>query len=112
MNDIKQKLIKGGIVGLLLPVVSSPLVCYILYQYQKPVKIDERGFTVGVFSFWDFYFQLLNNPWKLPTFMSLCVISNLAIFFYLLNKKKEVLARGIIFATMIYAAIFFIMKTT
>ena len=111
MATLKQQIIKGGIVGLLMPVIASPLVCYILYSYQKPVRIDERGFTVGIYGFWDFYFQLLNNPWKLPTFMSLCVIANLLLFFYLLNQKKELLARGIMFATMVYAAIFFAMKT-
>ncbi len=91
--------------GLVIPTLSSPLVCLILRMYRTPV-----GETGHAIPFWDFYAAILNNPVQLPTFISLCTISNLIVFAILLQKQKDWIARGMIFSTICHAIVYFILK--
>ena len=105
----KEKL-NGAIIGFVAPLLGSPIVCALLYLYREPAKIDDRGFILGTYTYGEFYIHLLTNPNRLPTFITLCTLINLAIFFYLLKKNKDWVARGMIYTTMLYAAIYFVLK--
>ena len=101
----KQQTKKGVALGTIIPVIFSPLVCFLIFSYRTPHHPDG-----GLFKFWDFYNTLLTHETQLPTFLSLCALSNLPIFFILLNKKKDWIARGMIYSTMAYALVYFILK--
>jgi hypothetical protein len=105
----KQKL-QGAIIGLVAPILSSPLVCFLLFYFGSPKKIDERGYATGTYHYADFYWNLLTNPTRLPIFISLCTLINLAVFSILLKQDKDWIARGMIYTTLLYAAIYFILK--
>ena len=101
----KQQTKKGVALGTLIPVIFSPLVCFLIYSYRVPRQADGTNFQ-----FWEFYETLLGHQTQLPTFISLCALANLPVFFYLLNKKKDWIARGMIYSTMAYAIVYFILK--
>lgn len=98
-----QKL--GLLIGTLTPVLFSPVTAYILYSYQPPKTSD--GFQM---LFWEFYSLLFSDSVKLTTFISLCALVNLPVFFILLQKKKDFIAKGIIYSTIAYAFLFFSIK--
>ena len=77
--NILGSLLIGIILGAITPPIVSPLVCYILFVVKKP-----RDSFGEFYSFGGFYESLLNYVVKLPTFISLSAIGNLAIFFILL----------------------------
>lgn len=95
----------GILIGAVTPPLVSPLVCYILFVVNKP-----RDSFGEFYSYWGFYESLLNYVVKLPTFISLSAIGNLAVFFVLLQLKKDWMARGIIYSTMGWAIIYFTLK--
>ena len=101
-----KKQTKIGIaLGAVVPVVFSPLVCLLIFNHRRPQYPDG-----GVFKYWDFYNTLLTHETQFPTFLSLCALSNLPLFFWLLKKKKDWIARGMIISTMAYAMAFFILE--
>lgn len=108
MNTNNKNVLIYGAVGLILPIIASPLVTKILMLY-KPYKTDNRGMLTGQYSFTEFYSELI-SPGQLPIFMSLCALANLPVFFFFLWKKKDVKAKGILFGTLVYAAIYMIIK--
>ena len=103
----KQQTKKGVALGTIIPVLFSPLVCFLIFSYRTPHHPDG-----GLFNFWGFYNTLLTHETQLPTFLSLCALSNLPIFFILLQKKKDWIARGMIYSTMAYAIVYFVIKST
>lgn len=109
MTSNNKIIFKFSLVGLLMPILVSPLVNYILVL-QGPKKIDDRGFIVGTYSFIDYYKILISNPPKLSIFMSLCALINLPIFFFLLRKEKDFQAKGILLGTLVYFVFFMVFK--
>ncbi|MFT6746689.1 MAG: hypothetical protein ACJAZ2_001033 [Glaciecola sp.] len=101
----KKQIKKGIALGAVVPVVFSPLICFLIFNHRRPQYPDG-----GAFHFWDFYTTLLTHEMQFPTFLSLCALSNLPVFFWLLKKKKDWIARGMIYSTMVYAIIYFAMK--
>ena len=65
MTPNNQTIVKFSIVGLILPILASPLVNFILVS-QGPKRVDDRGFIVGSYTFSEYYQILITNPPKLP----------------------------------------------
>ena len=110
-NSTKRKLLLGVLVGLVTPPIFSPAVAAIFYAFFTPRHSDEFGFIGQKMEFWEFYFANFESIPKLTVFMTLCVLVNLGVFFWLLKKKQdEVTSRGVIFATLLYAIVVFYLK--
>lgn len=109
MTKNNRILLRFAVVGLLLPILASPIVTWILYN-RKPRTVDDRGFITGTYSYWELFGELVFNPAKLPLFMSLCALINLPVFFYFIKKNMEFRARGVLFGTLVYAVIFMYFK--
>lgn len=105
ISHYKQQTKKGVVLGAIVPIIFSPLVCFLLFSYRVPKRGDGT-----LFNFWEFYDTLLTHETQLPTFLSLCALSNLPFFFLLLRKKKDWVAKGMIYSTIAYAIVFFAMK--
>ena len=54
------------------------------------------------------FIQRTHSMLVLPKIMSLCIIPNLAIFYFFLNKEFWYTTRGIIAATLIYTLVIFV----
>ena len=84
----------GLLLGILAPVITM-LIIYLVqfsgYGFQELIDIlvSKRAFTKIV---------------------SLCVIPNLALFFFFLNKNYFYSARGVLLSTVLFAAFVFITK--
>ena len=83
-----KELIKGLFVGLVAPIVS-----YVIY-----VAFYLEGDVIETY-------QSLVKINKLSHVISLSVLINLLIFFMNLKTNRELVAKGILFATFIYAFI-------
>ena len=89
-----NSVIKGTIVGIIAPVAA--FVVYVAFFTDKP---DPVGM----------YKQLILMG-KLSHVISLSVLINLVIFFMNINTNRDQQAKGILFATMLYAIIVLIIK--
>jgi hypothetical protein len=78
----------GIAVGLITPVITL----YLFYAFTYSSQTSFSGFIE--------YFERFRN---LVPALSLCVISNLAVFFIFLWTNRNQSARGVVFATMAYA---------
>ncbi|MBI5219050.1 MAG: hypothetical protein HY958_08985 [Bacteroidia bacterium] len=85
----------GAVFGMLVP----SLAFVIFYLVKAP-----RNFTFIDFIKQVKYFEMLSS------LISLCVIPNLLIFFIFIWLNKLYSARGMVFATMVYAFIIVIVK--
>ena len=103
----KRQQKKGVSLGAIIPILVSPIVAKILYNYRTPEKPDGEMFT-----FSEFFDSILDSSTQLPVFISLCAIGNLPVFFLLLRKKKDWIAKGVIYSTIGYALVYFILKLT
>jgi hypothetical protein len=80
----------GALVGLAIPLLV--LYCFYLFNYSH-------------LSFFQFYSNvLLANSILLPS-ISLCVVSNLLVFFIFIWINRYYSARGVLLATMIYTGL-------
>ncbi len=89
-----DKLSFGLILGIIIPLLIYFVIYFVRYS-DVPVEA---------------YLQQL---WKLKvTFkiLSLCGFANLLVFFWFFRKKMDKAARGIIFATFLYAFLFLIFE--
>lgn len=95
--------------GMIAPVLAAPIVNYILFL-QFPMVNDERGMTVATNDFWAFLLHNLTHPYRLPIFLSFCVLINAPIVFILTRYNKDFIAKGMLFPIIIYAFTVFILK--
>ena len=86
--------------GLLLGIFAPALTMLVIYLVQ---------FTE--YNFKDLIDQLISKR-VFTKIVSLCVIPNLALFFLFLNKNYFRSARGVLFATILFALFVFITKFT
>jgi len=86
--------------GLLLGILAPALTMLVIYLVQ---------FTE--YNFKDLIDQLISKR-VFTKIVSLCVIPNLALFFLFLNKNYFRSARGVLFATILFALFVFITKFT
>ena len=86
--------------GLVLGIIAPILV--LLFYYEKNyyyIRVDT------------FLYETFMKRIFLPL-LSLCVIGNLAVFFIFIQTDRYYSARGVVFATMLYAIAVFILKFT
>ena len=90
-----NKLWIGLVIGTLLPAIAFFLVYYIGYGANN--------------TFVDFIRQTFNIM-MLTKILSLCVLPNLAVFYFFLNREFWYATRGIILATMLCTVGIFIIN--
>lgn len=76
----------GLLIGILVPLLAIPLVILILSLAQH------RPFML----YWN---QFLDSPMIRSKIISLCIIPNLGVFYFFLNRERYDIARGIIIAS-------------
>ena len=91
---IKDHLVLGLILGLLIPVLGV-----IGFYYSKFAAIDLFQFL-----------QVATKHKVLSPMLSLCAILNLGTFYLFLNKNYLLTARGVILATIIYGVTIVLLK--
>lgn len=91
---IKDNLILGLLMGILLPVLGV-----LGFYYSKFAAVDLTQFV-----------QVATKHKVLSPMLSLCAVLNLATFFLFLNKNYYLIARGIILATIIYGVTIVVLK--
>lgn len=94
MIDKLDKMWFGTLLGFLAPIMV--LIIFYLINYTH-------------ISFLGFLSKYMEHNALIPLF-SLCTIINLGLFFLFIQLEKYYAARGIIFATLIYAIIVFAYK--
>lgn len=75
-------MIKGIIIGTILPIISSLLVKVIFYSYIS--------------------FEQLLRPQLLSTFIQFGIVANLLFFYYFMVKNKQEFQKGIVLPTLVY----------
>jgi hypothetical protein len=91
---IKDSLILGLILGLLIPVLGV-----FAFYYSKFAAVNPGQF-----------FLIATKHKVLSPMLSLCAILNLGTFYLFLNKNLYLTARGIILATIIYGVTIVLLK--
>jgi uncharacterized BrkB/YihY/UPF0761 family membrane protein len=76
----------GLLIGLLVPLLAIPLVILILSLAQN-------------FPFILYWNKFLDSPMIRSKIISLCIIPNLGVFYFFLNRERYDIARGIIIAS-------------
>ncbi|WP_298148084.1 hypothetical protein [Flavobacterium sp.] len=79
-----KELIIGALLAILLTVVTSVLFIYLLTPYS---------YLPGL--------ELLHQQHKLGKLITICSIPNLGLFFWLMYKKRDFLARGIVLGAIL-----------
>jgi uncharacterized membrane protein YphA (DoxX/SURF4 family) len=92
MNSAAKKKLDSAWIGFGLGVIAPLLTLYIFYL---------TGY--GHLTFGEFYRSILLANNVVTPFISLCVISNLLVFFIFIWSNRNFSARGVLFATFIYA---------
>lgn len=75
-------MIKGIIIGTILPIISIILVKIVFYNYIQ--------------------FKQIFSSHLLPSFLQYGIIANLLIFYYYMVKNKQEYQKGIVLPTLIY----------
>jgi hypothetical protein len=92
MNNLVRKKIDSGWIGFSFG-LSAPVVALYFFYLIKYSHI----------SFISFYFDILLVNDIVTSTISLCVISNLLVFFIFIWTNRNYSARGVLFSTIIYA---------
>lgn len=104
----KHKII-GFVVGMVAPLLASPIVNYILF-IQYPIVNDENGMSKATTDFWEYFINNFTHPYKLPIFLSFCVLANAPIIFIMAKLNKDFMMKGMLLPIIIYAFTVFILK--
>jgi hypothetical protein len=92
MNTVPQARFDSGWIGLSLGLIAPLLTLYIFYL----VKYSQLSFR-------QFYTNILLAHNIIVPSISVCVITNLLVFFIFIWTHRNLSARGVIFSTFIYA---------
>ena len=88
------------LLGLLLGIVTPLIVLFVYYRINfYYIRVDT------------FLYETFMKRIFLPL-LSLCVVGNLAVFFIFIQTERYYTSRGIVFATLLYAIVVFILKFT
>lgn len=79
---------KDFIIGFLIGILGSFVGCFIVLQF-----FTKAGFIEG--------FTMMREAGMIGKVITLGAILNLIIFYFLLNKNKELMARGVILAMFV-----------
>ena len=86
--------------GLVLGIITPVLVMFVYYKINFfYIRVDT------------FLYEAFMKSIFLPL-LSLCVIGNLLVFFIFLQTDRYYSSRGVVFATLLYAILIFILKFT
>lgn len=108
--EIKKKHIRiGFVIGMIAPVLAAPIVNWILF-IQYPIVNDENGMSKATTDFWEYFINNFTHPYKLPIFLSFCVLVNAIIIFILARMNKDFIMKGMLFPIIIYAFVVFLLK--
>ncbi len=91
-----DKLLLGLIIGIITPIIVMFVYYRINFYY---IRVDT------------FLYETFMKRIFLPL-LSLCVLGNLAVFFIFIQTDRYYSARGVVFATLLYAIVVFILKFT
>ncbi|TAJ11413.1 hypothetical protein DMA11_16980 [Marinilabiliaceae bacterium JC017] len=95
MNFKCNKLIVGLTVGILVPIIMAILLYLLVYKgHSTPDEFLSRLLMID----------------GLGKFLSISVLPNLLVFFVAISKEKLLAARGIVTATLLYAAVVLMVK--
>jgi hypothetical protein len=94
LYKISDHFLTGAILGLLAPFLS-------FYLYYKS--------SYGYMGHWQFI-KYLQSGMILVQVLTMCVLTNLLVFFVFIWTKKDRTSRGILFSTFIYAGFILYMK--
>jgi len=84
----------GVILGILGPIIGFWLYYLLTYHNFNHLEFLKKVFEMGISS----------------AVLSLCLLTNLAIFFFFIWKKFDFSAKGVLAATIVYAIIGFLLK--
>ena len=87
-------LVKGFLIGLIAPIVAFVVYVAFFTEESDPMGIYRQVVSIG----------------KLAHVISLSVLINLLIFFMKIRTYRDEQARGVLFATMLYAIIIIVIK--
>lgn len=82
-----NKLWLGLVLGIIIPIIT--IIIFSLFKSDVKNLVEFIEFTLSI--------SALSN------ILSLCALPNLAIFYLFLNKELYYSARGVIFATLLWA---------
>lgn len=105
----KKKVLIGFVIGLIAPILASPIVNGILFM-QHPMTHDSNGMVTATNSFWAYYEHNITHPYKLPIFLSFCVLADALVVFFMVQKQKDFMMKGMLFPIIFYALIVFVLK--
>ncbi len=93
-NDKTDKLWFGLVLGIVIPAV-----CLLLFWYAKFYPMSLGDFFMRQF-----------NPEVIMKIVSLCAMPDLALFYFFINRNKNMAARGVIGAVMLLIIITLFVK--
>tara|TARA_B100000427_G_C14972202_1_gene361587 strand:- start:153 stop:437 length:285 start_codon:yes stop_codon:yes gene_type:complete len=91
---MNREILKGTMVGIIAPIAAYVVYVAFFTENADPLALYKELVLIG----------------KLPHVLSLSVLINLLIFFMNLKTNREEQARGILFATILYAVFIIILK--
>ena len=91
---MNKQLIKGTIVGIIAPIAAFVVYVAFFTEDSDPIGMYHQIVEIG----------------KLSHVISLSVLINLLIFFMNTKTYRDEQARGILFATIVYGIIIFVIK--
>lgn len=94
---MNKQFLKGTLVGVIAPIAA--LFVFIAFSFEPD---GFKGFAEKIMEF--------QNRNILTHVISLSVIINLAIFFMKLKTKRDQAAKGVLFATLLYAFLVIFLK--
>lgn len=101
----KKKRLQGIIIGLIAPVFLLFVIsCFAYFKviFERPYLTDDvTKLTVGATSLFGVFWIYITSEFFFHAFFSLAI--NMGLVFYLSNKNKNSMAKGIIVPTAIYA---------
>jgi len=98
MSPRKRNRFDRFLIGWLIGFIS-PLVIFLIFYVMKYSEME--------------FMAYLRNVWQMKIFMkilSLCAFPNLGFFFLFYRMKYDMAARGVIFATFMYAFAVLVVK--
>mgnify|MGYP001233197971 CR=1 FL=1 len=84
----RKKVIIGFIIGIVAPILASPIVNAILFM-QHPMTHNKKGMVTSTTDFWAFYVHNVTHPYKLPIFLSFCVLADALVVFFMVQKVSK-----------------------
>lgn len=86
-------LIKGVIIGIISPIILFILVVVFFLEYNITYFVNKHI-----------------NEENFPAIISLCLLSNLSVFFLMIRNDKDIQAKGILLSTFLFGILIIYLK--